>query len=81
VDQGLHAYQYVNYIHAKQFMFDRLLVGIGSWNFDVYSAENNHECAIFCLDESLRQQMERQFTLDMINSVPMIPERQLIRSK
>jgi phosphatidylserine/phosphatidylglycerophosphate/cardiolipin synthase-like enzyme len=80
VDEGLHAYQYVNYIHAKQFMFDRLLVGIGSWNFDVYSAENNHECAIFCLDENLRQQVERQFVLDIVNAVPILPERQLIRS-
>jgi phosphatidylserine/phosphatidylglycerophosphate/cardiolipin synthase-like enzyme len=78
IDEGLHAYQYFNYVHAKEFYFDRMLVGIGSWNFDRYSADNNHECAIFCLDESLRDQIERQFVLDMINSIPVVPANQLI---
>ena len=62
-----------NYIHAKEFYFDRLLVGIGSWNFDGFSANNNHECAIFCMDEKLRLQIENQMVLDMINSIPIIP--------
>ena len=70
---GVHGFQYFNYVHAKEFYFDRLLVGIGSWNFDVYSANNNHECAIFCLDETLRLQLERQMVLDMVNSVPIVP--------
>ncbi len=73
VEAGGHVYQYMNYIHAKEFSFDRLLVGIGSWNFDRYSADNNHESAIFCLDDSLRVQMERQLVLDLVNSVPLIP--------
>jgi hypothetical protein len=74
VEAGLHGFRYFNYVHAKEFYFDRLLVGIGSWNFDLYSAENNHECAIFCLDESLQRQMERQLVLDMVNSTPIVPE-------
>ena len=72
VESGVHAYQYFNYMHAKEFYFDRILVGIGSWNFDRYSADNNHESAIFCLDENLRGQIEEQLVLDMINSVPII---------
>jgi len=72
IEAGVHGYQYFNYMHAKEFYFDRLLVGIGSWNFDSYSADNNHESAIFCLDDSLRVQMERQMVLDMINSVPIV---------
>jgi phosphatidylserine/phosphatidylglycerophosphate/cardiolipin synthase-like enzyme len=72
VEAGARVYQYMNYIHAKEFCFDRLLVGIGSWNFDSYSADNNHESAIFCLDDSLRVQMERQIMLDLVNSVPVI---------
>lgn len=72
IQAGMHGYQYFNYIHAKEFFFDRLLVGIGSWNFDGYSADNNHESAIFCLDEKLRLQIEKQMVLDMINSVPII---------
>jgi phosphatidylserine/phosphatidylglycerophosphate/cardiolipin synthase-like enzyme len=73
IQAGVHGFQYFNYIHAKEFYFDRLLVGIGSWNFDGFSANNNHECAIFCMDEKLRIQIEKQMVLDMINSVPIIP--------
>lgn len=73
IQAGVHGFQYFNYMHAKEFYFDRLLVGIGSWNFDGFSANNNHECAIFCLDENVRLQIEQQLVLDMINSVPIIP--------
>jgi len=69
---GMRVYQYINYIHAKEFYFDRLLTGIGSWNFDPYSADRNHESMIFCLDDSLRVQMERHLVLDMVNSVPLL---------
>jgi len=74
IESGVHGFQYFNYIHAKQFYFDRLLVGISSWNFDGFSANNNHECAIFCLDENLRNQIEQRLVLDMINSVPIIQD-------
>jgi phosphatidylserine/phosphatidylglycerophosphate/cardiolipin synthase-like enzyme len=77
VDAGLRGYQYMNYMHAKEFYFDRLLVGIGSWNFDSYSAENNHECMIFSLDESLCRQIERRLVMDMVNAVPVIPSQEL----
>lgn len=73
IQAGAHGFQYFNYIHAKEFYFDRLLVGIGSWNFDGYSSNNNHEAAIFCLDENLRVQMEYHMVLDMVNSIPIIP--------
>jgi phosphatidylserine/phosphatidylglycerophosphate/cardiolipin synthase-like enzyme len=73
VQAGVHGFQYFNYIHAKEFYFDRLLVGVGSWNFDLFSSNNNHESAIFCLDDKLRLQMEQQMVLDMVNSVPIIP--------
>jgi phosphatidylserine/phosphatidylglycerophosphate/cardiolipin synthase-like enzyme len=75
VQSGVRGYQYFNYMHAKELYFDRLLVGIGSWNFDSHSADKNHESAIFCLDENLRQQMERQMVLDMVNSVPIVYEK------
>jgi phosphatidylserine/phosphatidylglycerophosphate/cardiolipin synthase-like enzyme len=72
IQAGVHGFQYFNYIHAKEFYFDRLLVGVGSWNFDGFSANNNHECAIFCLDGKLLSQIEYQMVLDMVNSVPII---------
>lgn len=71
LEVGTRVFQYINYIHAKEFIFDRTLVGIASWNFDSYSADNNHESAIFCLDTSLREQMERQLVLDIVNAVPV----------
>jgi phosphatidylserine/phosphatidylglycerophosphate/cardiolipin synthase-like enzyme len=73
LDEGVHGFQYFNYMHAKEYFFDRILVGIGSWNFDFYSADNNHECMIFCLDTSLRAQVEEHLVIDMINSVPIVP--------
>ncbi len=69
---GLRVHQYINYIHAKEFLFDRLLVGIGSWNFDGYSADRNHESMVFCLDSSLSAQVEQHLVLDMVNSVPVV---------
>lgn len=72
LEAGAEVYQYMNYVHAKEFYFDRLLIGVSSWNFDSYSADNNHESAIFCLDDGLRAQFERQLVIDMINSVPLI---------
>ena len=81
VSAGLRGYQYFNYMHAKQFYFDRTLVGIGSWNFDGYSASRNHECAIFCLDEALRLQIEKQLVLDMINSIPMVTTSLRVRPR
>lgn len=69
---GFRVYQYINYIHAKEFLFDRLLVGIGSWNFDGYSADRNHESMVFCLDSSLCAQVEQHLVLDMVNSVPVV---------
>ncbi len=74
VEGGVLGYQYFNYMHAKEFYFDRILTGIGSWNFDQYSAGNNHESIIFCLDKRLRLQMEEQLTRDMVNSVPILPD-------
>jgi len=72
IQAGVHGFQHFNYMHAKEFYFDRLLVGVGSWNFDHFSANNNHECAIFCLDDSLRKQMEERLAMDMVNSIPVI---------
>jgi phosphatidylserine/phosphatidylglycerophosphate/cardiolipin synthase-like enzyme len=77
IEAGMNGFQYFNYIHAKVFYFDRLLVGIGSWNFDSFSADNNQESAIFCLDEKLRKQIEEHMVLDMINSVPIILQQSM----
>lgn len=68
---GIRAWTYTSYIHAKQMVFDRTLVSIGSFNLDYHSSQTNHEAQIFCLDEKLITQVEKEFTLDLANSVPV----------
>lgn len=67
----IRSWTYFQYIHAKQYFFDRIATMIGSVNFDSHSLEKNHESAIICQDKQLAQQMEIQFTMDLINSVPV----------
>ncbi|MEW6058360.1 MAG: phosphatidylserine/phosphatidylglycerophosphate/cardiolipin synthase family protein [Bdellovibrionota bacterium] len=68
----IRTWTYFNHIHAKQYFFDRIAVMVGSFNFDRNSTEKNHESALFCLDQNLRDQMEAQFALDLVNSVPVV---------
>jgi len=63
---------YFQFIHEKKWQFDRLAVYIGSFNFDDPSTHDNHEAGILCMDESLLDQDERQFTIDAINSTPLM---------
>jgi phosphatidylserine/phosphatidylglycerophosphate/cardiolipin synthase-like enzyme len=58
-------------IHAKQMVFDRTMVAVGSFNLDYHSAQANHEAEIFCLDEKLANQVEREFAINFANSVPL----------
>jgi phosphatidylserine/phosphatidylglycerophosphate/cardiolipin synthase-like enzyme len=68
----LQVWTYFQYMHAKQYLFDRIASFVGSWNLDFNSADFSHEAGILCLDESLRQQLEPQLTQDLVNSVPVV---------
>lgn len=68
---GVDAWTYSGHIHAKQIIFDRILVSTGTFNFDSHSYKN-HESTLLCLDEKLAKQAESGFTLDMINSTPVL---------
>ncbi len=68
---SIRAWTYTSFIHAKQMVFDRKLVAVGSFNLDTHSAQTNHETEIFCLDDKLAGQMDQSMTRDLVNSVPV----------
>ena len=67
---GVEAWTYFAYLHTKAWLFDRTVSLVGSWNLDGNSADLNPEAAVMCLDAPLRDALERDFTLDLVNSVP-----------
>jgi phosphatidylserine/phosphatidylglycerophosphate/cardiolipin synthase-like enzyme len=69
---GIRTWNYFQFIHAKQHLFDRIAAMVSSFNFDQHSTHLNHEAGILCLDARLRDQLEGQVTLDIINSVPTV---------
>lgn len=68
----IRTWTYFQYMHAKQALFDMLATAIGSTNLDSFSSYSNYESAILCMDESLRDQMITQMTLDLVNSIPTV---------
>ncbi|MES2642351.1 MAG: phosphatidylserine/phosphatidylglycerophosphate/cardiolipin synthase family protein [Myxococcota bacterium] len=78
---NLRAWTYFNYLHAKQAYFDRTAVVVGSFNLDSQSGSKNHEAALVCLDEELASQMERQLTLDLVNSLPVVSAGPIVAAR
>lgn len=70
-EKNIDVWQYFGYDHAKTYIFDRLAVSVGSWNFDVHSSERSYETQLFCLDEKLLQEQEFLFLRDIVNSIPV----------
>lgn len=60
------------YIHAKQLYFDRIVVGVSSFNLDKNSSETNQESGIYCMDENLSHQFDELLLRDFVNSVPVV---------
>ncbi|HTL11461.1 MAG TPA: hypothetical protein VL588_03175 [Bdellovibrionota bacterium] len=71
VNPNFQALTYMYYIHAKQFLFDRLVSVVGSWNLDHNSADLNSEVALTCMDQNMRLGLEHDMTLDLANSISM----------
>lgn len=69
---GIRGWTYFNYMHAKQALFDRVAVSVGSFNIDAPSGMKNHEATVLCLDASLADEMEAQLALDLANAVPVV---------
>jgi len=62
---NLWVYDY--FMHAKQYYFDGLAVGIGSFNYDA-SGNRCQESVIVCYDTDLVDDMETAFAVDIANS-------------
>ncbi len=69
---NIHAWRYFRYTHQKVHMFDRRVVGIGSFNLDTFSGSKNHEGEMFCMDQHLIDQAEAAFTRDVVNATPVV---------
>ena len=69
-NSNMRAWTYFQYTHSKNQLFDRVVSSVGSWNFDFYSAERSHETQVYCFDRKLRDDLEKMFVLDLINSIP-----------
>ena len=69
--QNIHPWTYFRFAHQKVHLFDRRMVGIGSFNLDTYSSKGNRETELLCMDEDLISQAERQLAQDISNSIPV----------
>ncbi len=67
---SVEVWTYFQYIHTKVWLFDRLATMVGSWNLETNSADKNPEAAILCLDQPLRDEVEADLALALVNSVP-----------
>ncbi len=72
VSPNIRSWEYFQYIHAKQYLYDHIVGSVGSWNLDMRSANKGHETQIFCQDSKLVSELENQFVLDMANSIPTV---------
>lgn len=69
---NLEVWTYFQYIHTKIWLFDRVAAMVGSWNLEINSTDKNPEAALVCLDQPLRDAVEADLALALVNSVPEV---------
>ena len=70
--ENINTWMYFQYMHSKTFMIDRFVVSVGSFNLDNWSADKSQEAVLICQDKDLAKEFEYYFTLDRVNSTPML---------
>ena len=70
--ENINTWMYFQYMHSKTFMIDRFVVSIGSFNLDNWSSDRSQETVLICQDKELAKEFEYYFTLDRVNSTPML---------
>jgi phosphatidylserine/phosphatidylglycerophosphate/cardiolipin synthase-like enzyme len=70
--ENFNVWMHFQFIHSKTIIVDNILTGIGSFNFEAYSAEHSHESSVFCFDEALSAEYKKDHIRDIVNSVPVI---------
>jgi phosphatidylserine/phosphatidylglycerophosphate/cardiolipin synthase-like enzyme len=69
---NVNVWLHFQFIHSKTIIVDNILTGIGSFNFENYSANSSHESSIFCFDRNLAMEYKKDNIRDMVNSTPVI---------
>ena len=69
--ENFNVWFYFQYMHSKTMFIDRIVVSVGSFNLDRWSADKSHESVIICQDKELSGQYEYNFVLDLVNSTPV----------
>jgi len=72
--ENINVWMYFQYMHSKTFMIDRFVVSVGSFNLDNWSSDKSQEAVLICQDKELAKEYEYYFTLDRVNSTPVIPK-------
>lgn len=72
IKENINTWMYIQYMHSKTFMIDRFVVSVGSFNLDNWSADKSQEVVLICQDKELAKEFEYYFTLDRINSRPLL---------
>lgn len=70
--ENFNIWLHFQFIHSKTIIVDNILTGVGSFNFEAYSAEHSHESSVFCFDENLAAEYKKDHIRDIVNSVPVI---------
>ena len=71
LENGAEIYEYdPTMLHCKMLIFDRVMVSVGSTNFDMRSFELNDEASLNVYDEAFALQMSQVFERDMAASSP-----------
>lgn len=71
LENGAEIYEYdPTMLHCKMLIFDRVMVSVGSTNFDMRSFELNDEASLNVYDEAFALQMSQVFERDMAAASP-----------
>ncbi len=73
-DTRVRIWTYHYFTHAKQYYFDGVAAGIGSFNFDA-SGNRCQESVVLVIDPDLVAEVEDLFALDLANSTLVTPEQ------
>ncbi|QXM07405.1 cardiolipin synthase [Crassaminicella indica] len=80
LEAGVRIYQYTKgFIHAKIMLVDGVAASIGTANFDIRSFQINFEVNAFIYDEKIVSGMEKNFLIDISDSIELNLEEFLKR--
>lgn len=72
-DSSIKIWTYFNFVHHKVWLFDGPAFLVGSANFDQEKFQSVTDAGIFCLDQSVHDQLKKELLRDKRNSVAYEP--------